>query len=316
MKTSAPLEFAGLGLDPSKFQVSDKKSWRGPCPICGGSRRFVIFTDHEWPLWNGFCDQCAHTIKAWLKFPNRITEEQRQRAKESEIKDVAERAEYRKMKLAEFTSHELWQELSERMTIEHIDWWELNGVPRAIQKYLQIGYEQNKAYYNGNPKPENLRYSPAYTIPWFGQDFQFLTMQYRLLNPVNPKNRYRFAEGLGGGSLYYTVDPSESIGDKVVICEGAKKGIVGWFWLSPSGEKYTWLAASSANTFGAALEATKDCGLRYVILDPDADIWARRAAATNPKTTHAVRLPYKLDDGYLQYGLDRSTFEGILRTSL
>lgn len=274
-----------------------------------------MFTNNEWPLNYGYCDQCGHVIKAWLKFPKKITEEQRQRAREAEAIDQAERAEYRRRRLVEFTSHELWQELSERMTAEHIDWWENNGVPYGIQKYLQIGYEANRAYYEGKPEPQNIRHSPAYTIPWFGQGFEFLSMQYRLINPANPKDRYRFADGLGGGTLFYRADPAQEIGDKVIICEGAKKAIVGWHWLSPSDE-FTWLAASSANTFGAALEATKDCGLRYVIFDPDADVWARRAVATNPKTTHAIRLTAKLDDAYLKYGLDRATFEGILRTNL
>jgi hypothetical protein len=310
-----PIEFASLGLDIDRFSYSDKKSFRGPCPMCGGTRRFVMFVDHDWPLNNGYCDQCAHTVKAWLKFPSKITDEQRQHAREQAEQHDKERAEVRRVKLAEFTTRELWEELSERMTLEHIDWWDSQGIPESIQRYLRLGYLADKFYWEGRGGDKIERHSPAYTIPWFGKDFTFKTMQYRLTNPSNPKDRYRFEDGLGGGEHYYMVDPAEPIKDKVIICEGVKKAVVGWHWLSPS-DDFTWLAASSANTFSAALEATKDCDLRYVILDPGADAWTQRAVATNPRTTHAVRLPYKLDDGFLQYGLDRDIFGAILKTAL
>lgn len=109
-------------------------------------------------------------------------------------------------------------------------------------------------------------------------------------------------------------EPDQPIKDKVIICEGAKKAIVTQFWLAPMLD-FTVLAASSANTFDAALEATKDCGLRYVIFDPDVKpYWRQKAIATNPKTTREIRLPGKVDDLFLQDYLDRDTFSRILRT--
>lgn len=305
----APLEIAQIGLDPSRFFYSDKKSFRGPCPQCGGTRRFVIFTDHEWPLFHGYCDQCGYKIKAWerVKYhldPIKLEACRREREAEERIE-----AEARKLKLAEFTTAELWNELHARMTDEHIVWWENNGIPRGLQDYLHIGFNPDKAYYDDD---KVLCHSPAFTIPWFGPGFQFLTMQYRLINNTN--RRYIFEDGLGGGRHFYMTEPDQPIGDKVVVCEGAKKAIVTQFWLA---DGFTVLAASSANTFDAALEATKDCGLRYVIFDPDVKpYWIQKAIATNPKTTHAVRLPFKIDDGWLHYDLDRSKFMKILETSL
>ena len=309
MKT-APTQFREIGLDPHAFKYSDEKSWRGPCPDCGGSRRFVMFTDNDWPLWNGYCSVCPSELKVWEKTRKQITPEQLKAAREKSQREDQARIEYRREKLAEFSKGELWEELNERMSEEQRDWWNDQGIPYEIQDYLRLGYTPERKYYDDF---RELQSSPAYTIPWFGQDFHLKTMQYRLISPLNVKDKYRFEKGLGGGIHYYMADPSEAISDKVIICEGAKKAIVTWFWLQ---EGFTVIAASSNNIIRTALEATKDCGLRYVVLDPGSEMWERKAKASNPKTTHIVSLPFKVDDGYLMGGLNRTDFMKILDTAI
>ncbi len=306
MKAQAPYQWTEIGLNPHDFTYSDSKSFRGPCPSCGGSRRFVMFCDHEWPLHNGFCDQCGATIKAWLKVKTAYDPAKYAAFKAQQEAEEAQRVARRAAKMAEFTTREIWEELHARMTTEQVDWLEAQGIPQEIQNELRIGWTPDKAYYN---KTRDLLHSPAFTFPWFNFGFEFKTMQYRLTNDTD--RRYIFEDGLGGGQHYYMTTPDQPIGDKVIICEGAKKAIVTWFWLA---EGFTVLGASSANTFDAALEATKDCGLRYVIFDPSPkDFYLRKALATNPKTTRAVSLPYKIDDGWAKYNLDRSTFANILK---
>jgi hypothetical protein len=301
------MQLSQIGLDVNTFKFSDKKSWRGACPSCGGSRRFVVFTDHEFPLWNGYCDECGMTIKAWEKVkmtydPQRAAAIVAERAREE-----AEQAEYRKQKLAEFTTAELWAELRDRMTTEHILWWESQGVPEDIQRYLSIGFKADKMYYD-DEKTE--RHSPAFTIPWFGQNFAFETMQYRLC-AEGIKDRYRFEYGLdGGGKHYYMSDPSEPMKDRVIICEGAKKAIVTWFHLANITD-FSVIAASSNNTLRPALEATKDCGQRFLILDPGSE----RKAFQTAKDHHnlkAVYLPVKIDDLFLAGHIARDSFNSIL----
>jgi len=309
MGNHAPQQLYEIGLDPHAFKFSDSKSWRGPCPKCGGHRRFVMFTDHEFPLWHGFCDECGTKIKAWEKVKIQFDPQRAAAYAAEQARMEAERTEYRNRKLAEFTTAELWAELRDRMTTEHIEWWESQGIPEDIQRFLSIGFKADKIYYDGE---QIERHSPAYTIPWFGQNFTFKTMQYRLI-ASDISDRYRFEYGLpGGGSCYYMADPSEPIGDKVIICEGAKKAIVTWLWLLPPGQMFTVIAASSNNTLQPALEATKDCGLRYLILDPGSE---RKAFETqkNNKNLRAVYLPEKVDDLYLRYDFDRYAFENVLR---
>lgn len=303
---NAPAQLREIGLNADKFTVSDKKSFRGPCPNCGGHRRFLIFTDHEWPLWHGYCDECGYKIKAWQKVrvhvdPHVIA------AHEAELaRQEAEKAERRREKLAEFTSHSLWEELSERMAAENVAWWEEQGIPEEIQKLNKLGFTPDKMYSSDG----QLFHSPAYTIPWFGENYEFLTMQYRLTQPANPKDKYRFESDLpGGGSLFYRATPSEPIGDRVVICEGAKKAIVTWFWLA---DGQTVIGTASNNTLGPALKATQQCGERVLVLDPGSE---RRAwmAAKESRGLKILCLPEKLDDLFLQYGLTREGFALLIK---
>lgn len=306
MKT-APIELAQIGLDPHAFKYSDERSWRGPCPACGGHRRFVMFTDNEYPLWHGYCDECGTKIKAWEKTKMKYDPQRAAAFEATRAREEAERAEYRRNKLAEFSTAEIWAELRDRMTIRDIDWWESQGVPEDIQRYLSIGYKSDKMYYDSE---RTERHSPAYTIPWFGQNFEFKTLQYRLIAD-GIVDRYRFEYGLpGGGSHFYMADPSEPITDKVIICEGAKKAIVTWYWLMPAG--FTVIAASSNNTLAPALDATKECGLRYLILDPGSE---RKSFTTarEQKNLKAVYLPQKIDDMYLNDYMDRDAFARVLR---
>ena len=227
MNRTAPVELAQIGLDPSQFKYSDDRSWRGPCPVCGGHRRFVVFTDHEWPMFNGYCDDCGKTIKAWQLVTCQITDEQRKAAQERAAEQERIREQHRREMLAKFTTAELWQELNRRLSAEHRAQWEAWGVPVEWQDYLELGYTPNKQYRDDTG---DLRQSAAYTIPYFHYDEtapqsrKFETMQYRLFDAPNPNDRYRFEYGLQ--ATYYQTVPNEPIGDEAVICEGAKKGIV------------------------------------------------------------------------------------------
>jgi hypothetical protein len=133
------------------------------------------------------------------------------------------------------------------------------------------------------------------------------------MNPVNPADRYRFEYGLpGGGEHFYTADPSEPMKDSVIICEGAKKAIVTWFHLANIRE-FSVIASSSNNTLTPALQATKDCGRRFLILDPGSERKAFAMAKKN-KNLKAVYMPEKIDDAFLSGHIERSDFERILKT--
>ncbi len=310
MNRTAPVELTQIGLDPHAFKYSDDRSWRGPCPVCGGHRRFVVFTDHEWPMWNGWCDDCGKTIKAWQMVTYQITDEQRAAAQAKAAEYERIREQHRREMLAKFTVTELWQELHRRLSAEHVAQWEAWGVPVEWQNYLELGYTPDKAYYDATG---TLKHTPAYTIPYFhynvtAQDQkQFATMQYRLFNADNLADRYRFEHGLP--ATYYQTVPTDPIEDQVVICEGAKKGIVTRISLT----NLCVLAVPSKGSWGGIVEAVKQCGRVHVLLDPDASLQAVRLARAIGKSAHVVRLNHKVDDLATQYGMTGRDFESAIR---
>lgn len=310
MNRTAPSELAQIGLDPSQFKYSDDHSWRGPCPVCGGHRRFVVLTKYEWPSFFGWCDDCGKTIKAWQMVTCEITDEQRAAAQAKAAEQERIREQHRREVLSRFTVTELWQELHRRLSAEHIAQWEAWGVPYDWQNYLELGYTPDKAY---RDETGTLRHTPAYTIPYFHysetapESKAFQTLQYRLFDAQNPADRYRFEHGLPA-SFYMTV-PTDPIGDEVVICEGAKKGIVTRISLTG----LCVMAVPSKSSWGGIVESVKQCGRVHVLLDPDATLQAVKLARAIGKQAHVVRLNHKVDDLALSYGLTASEFSSALK---
>lgn len=258
----------------------------------------------------GYCDDCGKEIKAWQVVTYQITEEQRASAQQRAADQERIREQHRREMLARFTVTELWQELNRRLSAEHRAQWEAWGVPSEWQDYLELGYTPDKTYRDDTGA---LRHTPAYTIPYFHHDAtaqgsrKFETMQYRLFDAPNPSDRYRFEHGLQ--ATYYMTVPTDPIGDEVVICEGAKKGVVTRISLTG----LCVLAVPSKGSWGGIVEAVKDCGRVHVLLDPDATLQAVRMARQIGKAARVVRLNHKVDDLALQYGMDASDFAAALK---
>jgi hypothetical protein len=206
------------------------------------------------------------------------------------------------------------------MTASHFAWWESQGVPRDWQDYLRLGFTPDKIYRDSEGA---LRHSAAYTIPFFHYGFKFVNLQYRLSDPSNAHDRYRFESKLK--TTYYMTTPNLPIGEQVVICEGAKKGMVCRIF-GGIGDDVTVLAVPSKVDFGGIGEAVKECGQAWIILDPDA--WDKPKNAPQDWTPPPVRLarqvgreariislPVKLDDLILQVQPEPSWMATLMRTA-
>jgi hypothetical protein len=152
------------------------------------------------------------------------------------------------------------------------------GVPVAWQTYLGIGYEPRKTYRGADGE---LHESRAYSIPYYHTGWELVTMQYRLFDPPTVTDRYRFHQGLG--TAYYDTQPEHPIGERVIICEGAKKAIV------------------------TAV---------YVLLDPDAGQRARKLAGEIGPAARVVSMPVKVDDALVRYGATTADLLAYLRTAV
>lgn len=314
MKNIAPVEFSQLGLDTNSFMRSDNRSWRGACPRCGGHRRFVIFTDKQFPNWNYFCDGgCG--MKGWAKDLNpqlkqEITEAQRAEWRERNERDHHEREAMRVKRLAEFTTTELWEELHSRLSKVNRAWWRTQGIPDELQDFWHLGYERDHTY----ETPSGKFCSSAYTIPYFNYDgtqAQFKTMQYRMQDTLNPNDRYRFAHGLK--STYFDTYPNESlIVDTIIICEGAKKAMN---VAQIAKQEWRVIAMPSKSGDYGVTEATKDAKKIFIILDPDGLDNAHKKAIELGNRASVISLPYKIDDGIMQYGFGENSLYAAMKNS-
>lgn len=312
-----PDELSLIGCNVSRFRWYGKDELHGACPMCGGSDRFVIFTGRPFPSWNFFCRKChpesgwIDEIKPMLKQRQDSPEWLAKRAEwESQRAEIeSKRREQTARKLAAFTTAEIWEELNRRLSADNRAWWISQGIPTDWQDYLKLGYTQEKLFTHDGEKLT----SPAYTIPYFHETWAFVTMQYRLVNPPNPNDKYRFESGLG--APYYMTTPDQPIGDQVIVCEGAKKAIVTNVY---SDTDATVLAVPSKNGWRASgiLSAIADVGRVWIILDPDAERNANEFAAAIGDAARIVNLPVKIDDGIINYGLGKREISQAMRQAV
>jgi hypothetical protein len=297
------------------MMIKDERYFCFGCGIYGDAIDYIQQRDQV-----DFMEACKHL--GWKG--ERQDSEAIQKAK---IERMVHRAEADKTRalqldklLAEYTLEEIWLSYQRRMTHDHRAWWESQGIDSSWQNYLRLGYTPDRAYYD---KDGALKHSPAYTIPYFHANFTFQNMQYRLQDPANPKDRYRFEHGLK--TTYYMVTPSEPLQDHVIICEGAKKAIVCKAF-GDTGDGVTLLAVPSKVDFGGVAEAVKDCIRVWVVLDPDSFTSPANApvdwtpspiklAHKIGKAARVVRLPFKVDDGFTQIGMNADEWKATLKAA-
>jgi len=324
-----PSEFYELSGRVNFVHRKGQYEYSSSCFRCGGGihsngdfpDRFVMFLPGRkgMDFAFGFCRKCG--TKWWPgQRDGKAVDPATLALLERQAKEAEERhKEERRVKLAEFSTTELWNELHDRMEEEQKLWWNNAGIPSEWQDYLKLGYTPDKIYQSKN----GLLHSPAYTIPYFIYGFVFRTIQYRLCDPDNPTDRYRFESDLG--TSYYMTTPSLKIGDQVIICEGAKKSMVTKIWGEP---KITVLAVPSKTDWRSCgiLEAVKDCGRVYILFDPDcyeqppdSNSWTPQPvlfAKEIGKNARVMECPVKVDDAFIYYGMDQHEWNSLKKQAV
>ncbi|MHC4228009.1 MAG: hypothetical protein ACYSW0_11335 [Planctomycetota bacterium] len=113
-----------------------------------------------------------------------------------------------------------WQEWHESMTQAQRQLWIDQGIPRAYQDHYKLGFCPNHTFWHNGEK----HYSPTMTIPFWGAAHKLTNVQHRLLEPIDPGDKYRQTGGLPQ-SMFWT-DPNTSRDGTALVVEGAKKALV------------------------------------------------------------------------------------------
>lgn len=306
---SLPAVFARYSGRVSYVAQRGANEYSSTCPTCGGTAH-----DKDWPdrcRWftegkpRGWCRQCGAIFWPDDAIASRVsTAEQEAWRREREAAEVRRKAEAERA-LANLRQEKVWLQYVELMDEAARKWWEGRGVPRDWQTHLQLGYTPSKTYRDTEGA---LHTAPAYTIPYFGAGFEFVTMQYRV-STDDPATRYRFHPGLP--TAHYLTEPQKPTSEQVIICEGATKAIVTAVWMP---ENYTVLAIPSKADFAGVVGAVAEAQRVYVLLDPDAGGRARKLAAAIGAAARVVELPVKVDDGFTRHGLTAKLLQAAMGT--
>lgn len=296
------------------------------CPLHGGDNPTafsVFFKDGRW-VWNCFTGSCGGgdairfvevwqglNFKAACEWINGGQIEDAQGMKESaearleaaRIETLAakerEEARRKELQIAEIHVH-----YHNTMTQWMKDKWTEAGIDEGMQDFWTLGGKEDFAYKIG----EDVYHTPTLTIPIFDESHELLTIQHRLLNPANPKDKYR-PERTGLHAHPFLALPEMGYDGGIVwVMEGAKKAMVTW---TRSNSGWQCIGVSSQEMYKPLVEVLKPVGSRVIVVpDPNTE---RNPNAYN-KAHHLahevggkiLRVSEKIDDLILMADLQQN----------
>jgi hypothetical protein len=267
----------------------------------------VVFVDRPFPSWYGLCDECG--ARGWLDQILQRTDlgkiEVPADALDRAIEEQRLREEYRRKRLAEFSSEELWLEYTERMDDRHREWWKEAGIPDEWQTFWRLGYEPAKRY----EFEQQVHTSPAYVIPKFDLGWVPTQIDYRLVDAPKGAGKYRQVVDLPPAVFIARPDSEELAEDgRLLIVEGSKKAMVTYLLL----EDRQVAGIPGCTSWGKIDEKAQDLEEVFVVLDPGAGEWSYRLAEKIGQA-RVLDLPMKIDDAILAGHLDQASLERLLK---
>lgn len=182
----------------------------------------------------------------------------------------------------------------------HKDAWTQAGIDEGMQDFWTLGGCEDFTYYN--KETEKYYHTPTMTIPIFNEENELMTIQHRLMNPINPKDKYR-PDVTGLHSHPFLAVPAMGFdGDLVWVMEGAKKAMVTWIRSNPN---WQCIGVMAQLEFRNVQERLKPVGRRVIVVpDPNSErnpnafrLGYELAQAVGGRV---LRLPAKPDDYFMQ----------------
>ena len=298
--------------------------WTASCPNCGESGhnstsgdpdRFFIQVATSKYAAHGFCRRCRQI--EWLDGPNKSLDPvkikaERDLRREQKIKEDARIASM----METYAKQQIWMYYHDQMKIPQRTMWRQAGIPDNFQDYWKLGYSES---YSGKGFT-----SPALTIPYFGHDWDPTSLQFRLLQPPKPSDKYRFLFGMK--QQLWLPEPEREFNGKCIVVEGQKKAAVTWIKVIAEGgyHEYSVVAVPSAQAY-SLLQELEGFNEVIVVLDPDQyvgtkDVLGNEGPAPirrflkklkNP-IVKAAKPPTKIDDGFVKYGATIKDFMALI----
>lgn len=308
-----PPEFSSLGW-LGEFRSTDGRSWRGPCPVCGGHRRFLVFTDREYPYWNYLCSCCNYRGTVNQLLGGKVykpTEEDRARWQAQRADEEQTRKNQQEQALERYLREKIWEVAHAQLDETALAWWQGRGVSAEWVEFWRLGAIDRILW---NSAGERFAV-PSYTIP----KYQLLddsgvpkNTDFRLAHEVPDFGKYMGISHLP--AAVFVAQPSYSEvtrSGEIFVVEGSIKAMVLHTRLDPRRQV---IGIPSAKSWVNVVDLVRGRADRvYVILDPDAAAAALELASEIGKAARVLTLPVKIDDAFNQHGLTARLFESYLR---
>lgn len=293
------------------------------CPLHGGENPTafsIYFQDGRWK-WKCFTDECGggdaiSFVEKWqgidfkracewitggaIEDVEGMRESAAARLEKARLETIAaqEREQARRKELQTAERHLYYHKMR---TQYHKDVWTQAGIDEGMQDFWTLGGTEDFTYKVG----ETLYHTPTITIPIFSEENELLTIQHKLLNPVNAKDKYR-PDVTGLHSHPFLAVPAMGFdGDLIFVMEGAKKAMVTW---TRADVGWQTIGVMSQVEYRHLVEKLKPVGKRVIAIpDPDSD-GNPNAFKLARELAHEVggkiiRVPGKIDDMILQANL-------------
>jgi hypothetical protein len=302
--------------------------WRGCCPLHNSQdpTSFAIYNEDGKQKWKCFSGDCGTgdvidfyaalhgiTLKAAINElkgdtrpdPAAIVKAAAERAERAEKQLQATIAQAQKA-LTDLKEARAWEKYHAMLdeNEDARDLWASRGIPIIWQDLWKLGYCD---CFKVSTR-EGLLITPSLSIPIFGKSWELLNIRHRLLNPTNPKDKYR-PDKPGLPAQPFMTDPDMGMDAKnILVVEGEIKSMVTYITLDST--QWQVLGVPGKTWFHKIASQLK--GKRVVIcFDPDADVEAEQAA--RDCEGKMIRLQVKIDDIINEGGLDREGLRSLIK---
>lgn len=296
---------------------------RCACPIHGGQdgNAFHVYRDAGKQKWKCFSGDCGggdalDFVQKWRGWDlkqaydflggeqqydpqemKRLADERHAQA-EKELQDKQQRMEAARKELQVAERHLFYHDNMENWAVEL---WKQRGLDEGLQAFFTLGACDDFTV--------GEFHTPTLTIPIFSEENTLLNIKHRLINPQNPKDKYRpERSGLGAFPPLLAIPAMGYDGELVVVVEGEIKAMVTWAHL-PAND-FQVIGVAGKNSFKSL--ADKLFNKKVVVIpDPSGEKEAEELARA--VSGRVLYLPEKVDDYLLQTQIKPDIFYQAIR---
>lgn len=298
--------------------------YRSHCPLHGGDNptAFAVWEDGGKQKWKCFTHDCGHGdlldfVATWQHMDFKGVyeflggqkffdpEEMKRLAAERHEKAMAEKRraeEKEEARRKELQAEEKHLYYHNHMKQYFVDEWVRRGLDECWQGFYCLGGCDDFVV-NGD------WHTPTLTIPIRDEKYEVLNIKHRLLNPPNPKDKYRpERSGLGKFPYFLSYPELGYSGDVVWVLEGEVKSMV-TATITPE-SSWQYIGVPGISQYGGLVEKLFGKNV-IVVADPNAE---KEAGEFCKKVNgRFLELGSKIDDAIVEFGYDADWLRSIER---